>query len=177
MGKEEIARNEQFLLFPQCFLLNHTIVSLFVSILDIISLFAVELEAPTIGISGRGLMHVKVLISPVKTCFMHYIYICCIHKFSGILLRLYGGYLFFSVKDRNLFHRVVTIGNIFTSGADEINFDLSPKKKIFLFHAFNPFLEKLYQNLDKFFFVILRGVPLPHSNAITILRQAREMLR
>ena len=28
------------------------------------------------------------------------------------------GYLgFFSVKDRNLFHRVDTIGNIFTSGA------------------------------------------------------------
>ena len=29
----------------------------------------------------------------------------------------YSGYLFFSVKDRNLFHRVDTIGNIFTSGA------------------------------------------------------------
>ena len=27
------------------------------------------------------------------------------------------GYLFFSVKDRNLFHRVDTIGNIFMSGA------------------------------------------------------------
>ena len=27
MGKEEIARNEQFLLFPQCFLLNQKIVS------------------------------------------------------------------------------------------------------------------------------------------------------
>ena len=27
------------------------------------------------------------------------------------------GYLFFSVKDLNLFHRVDTIGNIFTSGA------------------------------------------------------------
>ena len=27
------------------------------------------------------------------------------------------GYLFFSVKDRNLFHRVDTIGNIYTSGA------------------------------------------------------------
>ena len=30
--------------------------------------------------------------------------------------RVYRGYLFFSVKDRNLFHRVDTIGNIFTSG-------------------------------------------------------------
>ena len=50
------------------------------------------------------------------------------------------GYLFFSVKDRNLFHLVDTIGNIFTSGTatsenisdgvqrDETNFDLSPKK-------------------------------------------------
>ena len=27
------------------------------------------------------------------------------------------GYLSFSVKDRNLFHRVDTIGNIFTRGA------------------------------------------------------------
>ena len=29
----------------------------------------------------------------------------------------YRGYLFFSVKDRNLFYFVNTIGNIFTSGA------------------------------------------------------------
>ena len=40
VGKEEIARNEQFLLFPQCFLLNQKIVSLLVNIFDIISLFA-----------------------------------------------------------------------------------------------------------------------------------------
>ena len=40
VGKEEIACNEQFLLFPQCFLLNHKIASPFVSIFDIISLFA-----------------------------------------------------------------------------------------------------------------------------------------
>ena len=30
---------------------------------------------------------------------------------------IYRGYLFFSVNDRNLFHRVDTIGNIFTSSA------------------------------------------------------------
>ena len=42
VGKEEIARNEQFLLFPQCFLLNQVIVSQFVHIFDIISIFAVE---------------------------------------------------------------------------------------------------------------------------------------
>ena len=40
LEKEEIARNEQFLLFPQCFLLNHIIVSLFVHSFDIISLLA-----------------------------------------------------------------------------------------------------------------------------------------
>ena len=47
MGKEEIAHNEQFLLFPQCFLLNQKkIISPFVSIFDIISLYAAELEDP-----------------------------------------------------------------------------------------------------------------------------------
>ena len=37
--KEEIAHNEQFLLSPQCFLLNQIIISLFVYIFDVISLF------------------------------------------------------------------------------------------------------------------------------------------
>ena len=49
VGKEEIARNEQFLLFPQCFLLNQKIVSPFVNIFDIILLFAAQLEKPKIG--------------------------------------------------------------------------------------------------------------------------------
>ena len=55
VGKGEIARNEQFLLFPQCFLLNQINVSPFVHICDIISLFAAELEEPKIGIQGKGL--------------------------------------------------------------------------------------------------------------------------
>ena len=55
MGKEEIARYEQFLLFPNCFLLNQKIVSPFVNIFDIISLFAAELEEPKIGISSKRL--------------------------------------------------------------------------------------------------------------------------
>ena len=56
MGKGEIARNKQFLLFPQCFLLNHLIESPpYVHIFDIISLFAAELEEPKIGIPGKGL--------------------------------------------------------------------------------------------------------------------------
>ena len=44
VGKEEIARNKRFLLFPQLFLLNQIIVSPFVHILDIVSLFSAELE-------------------------------------------------------------------------------------------------------------------------------------
>ena len=55
MGKEEIAHNEQFLLFPQCFLTNQKIVSQFIKFFCIISLFTVELEEPIIGISGKGL--------------------------------------------------------------------------------------------------------------------------
>ena len=46
MGKVEIARNEQFLLFQQCFLLNQIIVSPFVHVFDITSLFTAELEEP-----------------------------------------------------------------------------------------------------------------------------------
>ena len=35
-----------------------------------------------------------------------------------------------------------------------------------LFHAFNPFWEKVYQNQEHFFSVIPRCVPLPYSNAL-----------
>ena len=55
VGKGKIAPKEQFLFFPQCFLPNQIIVSPFVNIFDIISLFAGELEKPKIGISGKGL--------------------------------------------------------------------------------------------------------------------------
>ena len=55
VGKGEIARNEQFLLFPQCFLLNQIMVPQFVHIFNIISLFAAELEEPKICKSGKGL--------------------------------------------------------------------------------------------------------------------------
>ena len=50
VGKGEIARNEQILVFSQCLLLNQTIVSQFVHIFDIISLIAAEAEDPKIGI-------------------------------------------------------------------------------------------------------------------------------
>ena len=49
VGNKEIARNEQFLLFPHSFLLNQTNVSPFVNIYDIISLFTAEMEEPKIG--------------------------------------------------------------------------------------------------------------------------------
>ena len=61
VGKGEIARNEQFLLFPQCFLLNQITVIPFVNFFDIISLFAAELEKPKIGISGKGLSKLLII--------------------------------------------------------------------------------------------------------------------
>ena len=91
---------------------------------------------------------------------------------------VYRGYLFFSVKDRHLFHRVDTIRNIFTSGAatsknitdgvQEIFLIFHRKKKqlFCLFHAFNTFWEKLYQNPVQFFSIIPLGVPLRHSNVL-----------
>ena len=39
VGKEKIAHKEQFLLFPKCFLLNQKVVSPFVNISEIISLW------------------------------------------------------------------------------------------------------------------------------------------
>ena len=54
VGKGEIARNEQFLLFPQCFLLNKIIVSQFVHNFDIISLFADKLEEPKLACQVKG---------------------------------------------------------------------------------------------------------------------------
>ena len=55
MGKGEIARNEQFLLFQQFFPLIQIIVSPLIHVFAIIFLFAAELEKPKIGLSGKGL--------------------------------------------------------------------------------------------------------------------------
>ena len=66
VGKGEIARYEQFLLFPQCFQLDQIIVSPFGHVFDIESLFDTELEQPKIGILGKGLtdkdIHIKTII-------------------------------------------------------------------------------------------------------------------
>ena len=59
LGKGEIACYEQFLHFPQCFLLNQITVSPFVHIYDIISLFAAEFEEPKIGMYGKGYVYKK----------------------------------------------------------------------------------------------------------------------
>ena len=53
VGKEEIAHNKQFLLFPQCFYSIRLTVSPFVYISDIISLFAAELEELKIATWGK----------------------------------------------------------------------------------------------------------------------------
>ena len=57
--KEEIAHSAQFLLFPQCFLLNQIVVSPFVHMSDTISLFAAEFKEPKIGISGKRVKHAE----------------------------------------------------------------------------------------------------------------------
>ena len=67
VGKGEIAHNEQFLLFPQCFLLNQIIVSPFGHSFATTSLFAAELEEPKIGISGKGLRFSEPFLYPCKT--------------------------------------------------------------------------------------------------------------
>ena len=54
-GKREIARNEQFFLFSQRFLLNQIIASPLVHIFHNMSFFAAEFEEPTTGMSGKGL--------------------------------------------------------------------------------------------------------------------------
>ena len=81
VGKGEIARNEQFLLCPQCFLHNQIIVSTFGHIFDIISLFAAEFEETKIGIPGKGLMMATIMKSSGKGMlvtsifsFHHYVF-------------------------------------------------------------------------------------------------------
>ena len=54
VGKEEIAHNKQFLLFPQYFLLNQKIISPFVNNFDVKSLFAAEVEDPKLAYEAKG---------------------------------------------------------------------------------------------------------------------------
>ena len=63
VGKGEIACHKQFLLFLQCFQLNQKIVSSFVHIFDILSLFAAHSKDPKMGISGKGLKGHYIIIS------------------------------------------------------------------------------------------------------------------
>ena len=83
MGKEEIARNQQFLLFPPCFLLNQIIVYPFVHIFDIISLFAAEFEEPKIGILGKELRSNFHYLSHINVKI--YIQVCNLTLYHSIL--------------------------------------------------------------------------------------------
>ena len=86
-GKGEIARNKQFLLFPQCFPLNQIIVSPFVYIFHIISLFAAEFEEPKIGVSGIGLnlnCPYPAILTPFHTRYFPFACNKIFHKISKI---------------------------------------------------------------------------------------------
>ena len=52
--KKKLLVTSNFFFFPQCFLLNQKIVSPFINIFDIISLFAAEMEEPKLGIEVKG---------------------------------------------------------------------------------------------------------------------------
>ena len=54
VGKGDIALQKQFLLFPQCFLLNLIIVSSFVHTFDTVSLFAAEYESLKLAYQVKG---------------------------------------------------------------------------------------------------------------------------
>ena len=74
MVSGEIARNEQFLLFPQWFLLNQITEYPFVHSFDVTS-FAAQLEDPKVGIGGKGLI-----------IYRHHLYILQIECFRGGIL-------------------------------------------------------------------------------------------
>ena len=54
MGKEEIAHNEQFLLFPQRFLLNQKIVSSFVNVFDSIFYLLLKWKSLKLACEVKG---------------------------------------------------------------------------------------------------------------------------
>ena len=64
------------------------------------------------------ILHVDHVICLVlcDTAFSWWCLVCNTFFLVILICKIHRGYLFFSVKDRNLFHRVDTIGNIFTSG-------------------------------------------------------------
>ena len=84
VGKGESAHYEQFILLPQCFLLNQIIVSPFVHIFDIISLVAAEFEEPKIVVSGKGF---KNLTESLKYCHTVNGYFSTISKTEIIQVR------------------------------------------------------------------------------------------
>ena len=98
VGKGEIARYEQFLLFPQCFLLNQILESPFVHNFDILSLFAAESEEPKIGISVKWLTQ----LCPLLTSNFHW-------KLRNHSKNLYVIALVFQVYDAGLAFQVCQV--------------------------------------------------------------------
>ena len=90
-GKRRNCSKEQYLLLPQCFLINQKIVSLFVNIFDIEFLFAAEMVEPKIDMWGKELKgfffradkrhhsrfrekHFEIIVESGKnTCFQHFL--------------------------------------------------------------------------------------------------------
>ena len=66
VGKEEIARNEQFLLFLQCFLLNQRVVSPYVNIYDIIFYLLLNWKSPKLACEVEDLENAGKVLYPVK---------------------------------------------------------------------------------------------------------------
>ena len=84
VGKEEIARKEQFLLFPQCFQLNQKIVSPFVKIFFLISSFDAELQEPKIGMRGKGLIKCVIVDKLLQDKKVFYAFLLMILKKSPV---------------------------------------------------------------------------------------------
>ena len=87
VGKGEIAHKEQFLLFPQCFLLHYINVSRFVHIFDIVSIFYLNLKSLK-GLTAKAISWLSVThVFPgfLKTVLTQISFQC--HRFSHILQR------------------------------------------------------------------------------------------
>ena len=111
MGKGEIARNEQFLLFPQCFLLNQVIVSKIFHISDIIFLFAAEFQEPKTGISGKEFTISNRLFSPFADNVFFTISKTCSIIYASTLSQIsHGSYV--SICSTSLLQNTVEKGEI-----------------------------------------------------------------
>ena len=89
VGKGEIARNKQFLIFPQCYLLNQIIVSRIVHIFYIISLFATEFEKPKLGMSVKGLREKCIISLSYYAKIIGFCWTWCVERNYNVCLYMY----------------------------------------------------------------------------------------